>query len=43
MSPGVIATRLTPCRRKHSCNPCRTFGLVVTSVATHRLMIGPAP
>ena len=41
--PSVIATCLTPCRRKKSFNSCRTFGLVVTSVDTQRFMIGSAP
>src|SRR5215472_6402458 len=43
MLPPVIATCLTPCWRKKSFISCCTFGLVVTSVATHRFMIGPAP
>src|SRR5262249_60728143 len=41
--PSLIATDLTPCRRKKSFISCWTFGLVVTSVATHRLMIASAP
>src|SRR5262249_52489705 len=39
---SVIATCLTPCWRKKSCNSCWTFGLVVTSVATQRFRIGSA-
>src|SRR5262245_41899998 len=34
---------LTPCRRKKSFISCWTFGLVVTSVITHRFRIGSAP
>src|SRR5262249_42042863 len=41
--PWLSATDLTPCRRKKSFISCCTFGLVVTSVTTHRLMIGSAP
>src|SRR5262249_19217364 len=41
--PSVIATCLTPCRRKKSFNSCCTFGLVVTSAATHCFRIGSAP
>src|SRR5262249_17940886 len=43
MFPWLIATCRTPWRRKDSFNACWTFGLVVTSVATHRFMIGSAP
>src|SRR5215472_17506510 len=43
MLPWVIATCLTPCWRKKSFISCCTFGLVVTSVATQRFMIGSAP
>src|SRR5262245_20912516 len=43
MLPSVTATDLTPCWRKKSFISCCTFGLVVTSVATQRLMIGSAP
>src|SRR5262245_37535556 len=41
--PWLSATCLTPCWRKKSFNSCWTFGLVVTSVATHRFRIGSAP
>src|SRR5262249_35575716 len=43
MFPWLIATDLTPYRRKKSFISCWTFGLVVTSVATHRFRIGSAP
>src|SRR5262249_13010680 len=40
MFPWLIATDLTPYWRKKPFISCRTFGLVVTSVATHRFRIG---
>src|SRR5262249_40568849 len=43
MFPWLIATDLTPCWRKNSFISCWTFGLVVTSVATQRFMMGSAP
>src|SRR5271157_2969505 len=42
MFPSLAATDLTPCSAKNSWISILTFGLVVTSVATHRLMIGSA-
>ena len=39
MFPSLIATDLTPCSLKNSMVSRWIFGLVVTSVATHRLMI----
>src|SRR5208337_4769681 len=42
MFPSLAATDLTPCLSKNSWISILTFGLVVTSVATHRLMIGSA-
>src|SRR5271157_4072634 len=42
MFPALAATALTPCSSKNSWISILTFGLVVTSVATHRLMIGSA-
>jgi hypothetical protein len=39
MFPSLIATDLTPCSLKNSRISRWIFGLVVTSVATHRLMI----
>src|SRR5262245_48243601 len=43
MFPWLSATDLTPYWRKKSFISCWTFGLVVTSVATQRFMIGSAP
>src|SRR5208337_689104 len=42
MFPSLAATDLTPCSSKNSWISILTFGLVVTSVATHRSMIGSA-
>jgi hypothetical protein len=38
MLPSLTATELTPCWRKKSFISCWTFGFVVTSVATQRLI-----
>src|SRR5262249_24132122 len=43
MLPSLTATELTPCWRKKSFISCRTFGFVVTPVATQRLMMASAP
>src|SRR5271157_285914 len=42
MFPALAATDLTPCALKNSWISHLTFGLVVTSVATHRMIIGSA-
>src|SRR5271157_830129 len=42
MFPALAAIDLTPCSLKNSWISRLTFGLVVTSVATHRMMIGSA-
>src|SRR5262245_44466931 len=38
--PWLSASCLTPCWRKKSCNSCRTFGFVVTSVVTQGTFSG---
>src|SRR5262249_14412831 len=43
MLPLLMATDFTPCRRKKSFISFWTFGFVVTSEATHRLIIASAP